>query len=153
MPENKKNSLTASSISRTLGSLVKRSHTLTPYHQDNVPPQLLRLILQQMASPGVLLLDHEMNPVFVNSALTELLGQQIVTGNWHDPLQREDAEHLLSGLAIAVLEKTRFKTECRLQAGTESTPFRWLGCEAQPLYKEDCGFEGCLCTFTVRYKC
>ncbi|MEM7258743.1 MAG: diguanylate cyclase, partial [Pseudomonadota bacterium] len=148
MVESKKSALSAARISQKIGAMLRRRNTLSSKRHNAVPPHLIKLILEQMPSPGVMLLDENMAPVYANHALYELLGDWDTSQCWHRNLHPDDSEHLLSGLAISVIDQTRFKTECRVQMDRAATPSRWLGCEAQPLVKEECGYQGCLCTFT-----
>jgi diguanylate cyclase (GGDEF)-like protein len=147
MVQHKKSVLATTRISQKIGSLVTRRASLSATASESVPPYLIRLILEKMPAQGVILLDRDMRPVYANQALKELLADSQLSDNWHQSLHTEDSVHLLSGLAIALADNTRFRTECRL-SDSAALPARWLGCEAQPLTTDDCGFDGCLCTFT-----
>lgn len=148
MVEPRKSPLTAARISQKIGSLVKRRSGLSLDNPAAVPHSLVKLILEHMPAPGVILLDEHMMPVYANRALREMLGDWTAGNCWHHNLHPDDSEHLLSGLAISVIDHTKFSTECRVQVSHTSAPSRWLGCEAQPLVKEVCGYQGCLVTFT-----
>jgi diguanylate cyclase (GGDEF)-like protein len=148
MTDYRKNSLSAKELGRKIGSLLTASQAARQRRPKPLPSVLIEKILDQISSPGVILLDEHLNVVYSNSALRELLGNPSQRPAWHSSLHPEDANHLINGLTISLLDNDQFKTECRVQLTGQQNPARWLTCEAQPLNYDDCGLTGCLCTFT-----
>ncbi len=148
MTDNRKNALSAKELGRKIGSLLLDSQTARQMRQKSVPSLLIEKILDQISSPGVILLDEHLNVIYSNSALRELLGNPSQRPAWHSSLHPDDSNHLINGLTLALLDNDQFKTECRVHSLEKDEAARWLSCEAQPLNYDECGINGCLCTFT-----
>lgn len=149
MTDNRKNSLSAKELGRRIGSLLNASQVARQRRSRSVPSVLIEKILDQISSPGVILLDEHLNVIYSNTALRELLGNPSQRPAWHSSLHPEDAHHLINGLTLSLLDSSEFTTECRVHsAKARNGAVRWLNCEAQTLSYDECGLTGCLCTFT-----
>lgn len=141
----RKSALSTSRIGERISALVRTRPALNSNH-DAIPHELIKLILREIPSVGVLLLDRHMAPVYTNSAFGTLLGIDALSDSWHQNINTADVQYLLHGMASISFDSSRFKAEFRVAMANSEV--RWLKCETQPLTEANSGYDGSLCIFT-----
>lgn len=111
----------------------------------------LELIIGELASPGIILLDQKGDCVFSNPGWHQISGtrkKQTLTHDWLNAINVADVGRVHRGCLTAIREQQPFETECRLARLREDKRQTWVNFLAKPLRDKNGSFGGCLGTFT-----
>lgn len=116
-----------------------------------IKARTLERIIDELASPGIILLNRHCECLYSNPGWHQLSGinpQQSRGDKWLLAIHSDDQEAANQACRIAVGDKKKYHIDCRLRQPAGGNSQTWVRFEANPIHDDKGHFVGCLGTFT-----